>query len=91
MTLRLKQSLKRLLRLMMYCTIHRNANSMTSLVSMLLVVALVVVVPSVELVVSLWTISSLCLAMCSVDMAEDLAASEVAVIKPLSTVALIFV
>ena len=37
----------------MYCTIHRNANSMTSLVSMLLVVALVVVVLSVEQVVSL--------------------------------------
>ena len=75
----------------MYCTIHRNANSMTSLVSMLLVVALVVVVPSVELVVSLWTISSLCLAMCSVDMEEDLAASEVADIKPLSTVEQTFV
>ena len=53
-----------------------------SLALTLLVVALVVVIHSVQLVVSLWTISSLCLAMCSVDMAEDLAASEVAVIKP---------
>ena len=91
MTLRLKQSLKRLLRLMMYCTIHRNANSMTSSASMRLAVALVVVVPSVELVVSLWTISSLCLAMCSVDVEEASVASVVADIKPLSTVEQTFV
>ena len=81
-----KKSLKRLLRLMMYCTIHRNANSMTSLVSMLLVVALVVVIPSVELVVSLWTTSSLCLAMCSVDMVEASVASEGAVMHLSSVV-----
>ena len=49
---------------------------MTSLALTLLVVALVVVIPSVELVVSLWTISSLCLAMCSVDMVEASVASE---------------
>ena len=69
---------------------HRRDSSMTSLALMPLVVALVVVIHSVELVVSLWTISSLCLAMCSVDMVEASVASEGAVMR-LSSVVVTFV